>query len=160
MQTTPDALVTAVGRRLKIALSACADPYASARLGERLNLSPTEWARVLTGSHGLSLKHVWIAAEFLRVDARWLALGKRSRAAVAAIERLDDVEDRLPSVRIDDEDRDKRFNALRTLPEPAIASGLCRYCGCRSPGEFVDDKRTICDVCVFPPLNMTEDAED
>ena len=154
-----------VGRRLEIALRASKDPYAAVKVGKRLNLSPTAWAKAIVGSTGMSVKRLLIAAEMLDVDPRWLVVGKRSRAAVAAWKRLGDVEDRFRETRIGDDDRTALFDAIRTLPEPAAAPFVCRYCGCTPEAgcdvgcEWVDVNATICSACV-DPSNVPADAED
>jgi hypothetical protein len=76
---------------------------------------------------GGNLKALCWVADFLGVDARWLATGQRSRASQLAVTF---VERALPLGRIDGP-----ASALELLPEtpppPADLFGdMCRYCGC------------------------------
>lgn len=89
----------------------------------------------------------------LRSDARWLATGKVSRAAQAALDCFERAHGELGRVLPSGCHAHLRDNLL-ILPEPAgDVVGLCRYCQCTNADgcEWLDEEATICSACLEDP---------
>lgn len=111
------------------------------------------------GRHGeWSPREFLAAAEALRCDARWLAVGITSPAGGALIART------LEETAAQRQWRDSIFPAeklrawveyLATTCEPNKGAGVCRYCLCTDAlgcGDctWVDEAATICSACLEP----------
>lgn len=85
------------------------------------------------------------AADDHGVDPRWLLTGRESPAATAAIARL---------MALGWTEQDQAVYALVAALQPALASGVCRYCGCNdihgceAGCVWVDRDHTVCSACL------------
>lgn len=90
-------------------------------------------------------------AEKLLVDVRWLATGEESQAGLAAASRI-----RLwpHFAHLCEYDQRAAIACLKLTPQPSLAPGECRYCGCTDEHgcgdcQWVDKAATICSACLI-----------
>jgi hypothetical protein len=115
-----------------------------------------ELGRILAGELGLA-DGVLIArlACLLDCDSRWLATGRPSPAAEAAIAAV--TRAATPAAWRQDVLR-QCCEVLEMTPQSAPATGVCCYCGCTDdqvcPGGcgWVDVNHTICSACLDPEM--------
>lgn len=95
-------------------------------------------------------------ARQVRLDPRWLLTGKSSVVGAAMLDRLKQTADGLAllSVRAD---AVSLASIAMAIPQPPLALGVCRYCGCHRGNacgggcRWVDQDETICSSCVEVP---------
>lgn len=111
--------------------------------------------RWLVGERSIAEVDVLAIARLCRVDPRWLATGRISPAATAALAKLQPFLDSARDA-ISPEMSALAREIVTFAEEPRRHRGLCRYCDCTFDAPclggcaWVDDEETICTACLLP----------